>query len=234
MNAVSTSEGSAVAFCLNLQAADLSASWRPGYGHAAHRVARRIGGRSCEKTCMDVQWCTRIHASSQQRLAGRLIMQCATAVIAVAALAAMSRASARREAPLRGKTGDWRESNMFRLVGAGAVLLMIASTVSAGERYVEIWNPPEARIGQPLTQPLTQPSCRKSNCRTGHPSRHSTALTPRRVADPLANPSAHSRVRADNSKKHADPRPAELPRIITPEGNIFRVGTRDATVSVLR
>ncbi len=131
---------------------------------------------------------------------------------------------------------------MFRLVGAGAVLLMVASTVSAGERYVEIWNPPEARIGQPLrqslrqplTQPLTQPSCRKSNCRTGHPSRHSTALTPHRVADPLANPSAHSRVRADNSKKHADPRPAELPRIITPEGNIFRVGTRDATVSVLR
>jgi len=38
---------------------------------------------------------------------------------------------------------------MFRFLSVGAMLLAVASTGVAGEHYVEIWNPPEARHVKP-------------------------------------------------------------------------------------
>jgi hypothetical protein len=118
---------------------------------------------------------------------------------------------------------------MLRFMGAGALLLVMASTVSAGERYIEIWNPPEARLAQPST------GCRQSSgCKPAAPSRHSPKATPRRVADAAAKSPAPRRAVAERARKQASPQAVELPRIITPEGNVLRVNDSEARVRVVR
>ncbi len=47
---------------------------------------------------------------------------------------------------------------MRRFLGAGAVLLMFASSVMAGERYIKVWNPPEARGAGQHAAPLRRRS----------------------------------------------------------------------------
>ena len=116
--------------------------------------------------------------------------------------------------------------NMFRFLSAGVMLLAVASTGVAGEHYVEIWNPPEARM---------QPSG------NGKPklgkvavlSRHTSNATPRRGADPVVKSLANKHA-GNGLKKVAVPRAADLPRIMTPEGNVLRVNDGGALVEVVR
>ncbi|SDH22815.1 hypothetical protein [Paraburkholderia phenazinium] len=117
---------------------------------------------------------------------------------------------------------------MLRFVSAAALLLAVASTAVAGEHYVEIWNPPEARIGQPAG---------KCKPKTGKPallSHGMSKVAPRRIADPLAKASAGKPAGVDASKKATSPRFLDIPRIVTPEGNILQVGTGRTSVSVVR
>jgi hypothetical protein len=62
----------------------------------------------------------------------------------------------RRELPprpvRRAHIGYIYGENMLRFLSAGALLLAVASTAAAGEHYVEVWNPPEARVGQPAAK----------------------------------------------------------------------------------
>lgn len=103
---------------------------------------------------------------------------------------------------------------MLQFISAGVLLLTIALSVSAGERYVEIWNPPEARIGAAGGKPA-----RKTRSPV---SRHNAAkLTPRRVADPLTRSAPAKRAPAAVGKKPSVP--PYIPRVITPEGNVLRV-----------
>lgn len=120
---------------------------------------------------------------------------------------------------------------MFRFAIPGALVLAFTSTATvAGEHYIEIWNPPEAR----LTQPLKPAANGKSgNGKAQLAMRHTPKAAPRRVADPV--------VRAVPGKRAADtikapvvaPRASGIPRIITPEGNVLRVNDRGAAVEVL-
>jgi hypothetical protein len=126
------------------------------------------------------------------------------------------RGLARHNLPSR--TQQINGEDMLRFLGAGVFLLAVASSVSAGERYVEIWNPPEARIGAPACK------CAPKTHAPTVSSHSAGKVVPRRVADPLAARSATSK-RAPVSvvKKPAAPPPLYIPRVITPEGNVLQV-----------
>ncbi|PQV54875.1 hypothetical protein [Paraburkholderia sp. BL21I4N1] len=116
---------------------------------------------------------------------------------------------------------------MFRFAILGALLLAFASTAVAGEHYIEIWNPPEAR--------LPQPSAIGKGIAGKTPllPRHSSKAAPHRVADPVVRSTPGKRV-ADTFKKPITRRPTDIPRIITPEGNVLSVNYTGSPVRVLR
>jgi hypothetical protein len=111
---------------------------------------------------------------------------------------------------------------MLRFFGAGVLLLTIASSVTAGERYVEIWNPPEAGVGASIGK---CPSKSHASASTSvSVSRHSAArVVPRRIADPLPRSSLSKRTPVAAVKKPVAPPSGYIPRLITPEGNVLRV-----------
>ena len=95
-------------------------------------------------------------------------------------------------------------------------LLCLASSAYAGERYVEIWNPPEARTAP--TRPATQK-------KTNHKSvvKKPSPTIARRVTDPAANtvraaPPASARTKV----RPLDPN-TDIPRKIGPDGHVLRV-----------
>ena len=106
---------------------------------------------------------------------------------------------------------------MLRFFGTGVLLLTIASSVSAGERYVEIWNPPEARIGAPTGK------CAPKTRGATVSSRNAGKVVPRRVADPLSRSVSGKRAPLSVAKKPSVPPSVYIPRVITPEGNVLRV-----------
>jgi hypothetical protein len=110
--------------------------------------------------------------------------------------------------------------DMFRLLGAGVLLLTIASTVTAGERYVEIWNPPEARIG---SAGIAAGKCAPKAHSAASSRRNATKVLPRRVADPMPRSAPPKRTPIVTAKKPAAPPSLDIPRLITPEGNVLRV-----------
>lgn len=114
---------------------------------------------------------------------------------------------------------------MFRSLSVGAILLAVASTAVAGERYVEIWNPPEARM-QPSGKGKPRPG------KVAVLSHHVSKATPRRVADPVTKSLPNKRV-GNGPGKTATPRATDLPRIMTPEGNVLRVHDGGALVEVV-
>jgi hypothetical protein len=112
---------------------------------------------------------------------------------------------------------------MLRFFGAGVLLLTIASSVTAGERYVEIWNPPEARVGA-ATGKCASKSHGAAASASVSVSRHNAArVVPRRVADPLPRSSLSKRAPVAAVKKTVVPPSGYIPRLITPEGNVLRV-----------
>jgi hypothetical protein len=106
---------------------------------------------------------------------------------------------------------------MLRFFGAGVFLLTIASSVAAAERYVEIWNPPEARIGAPTSK------CTPKSHGGAVSSRSAGKVVPRRVADPLSRSMTGKRAAVSVTKKPSVPPSLYIPRVITPEGSVLRV-----------
>jgi hypothetical protein len=106
---------------------------------------------------------------------------------------------------------------MLRFFGAGVFLLTIASSVLAGERYVEIWNPPEARMGAPAAR------CAPKTHGATVSSRNAGKVVPRRVADPVSRSVSGKRAPVVVAKKPSVPPSVYIPRVITPEGNVLRV-----------
>jgi hypothetical protein len=126
----------------------------------------------------------------------------------------------------------------MRSLNAGAVLLVVATSVAAAapsaaaasEHYVEVWNPPEARI----VQPAAAAKSRAKPAKTALLARSVGKAAPRRIADRLAKPSATRHMGIDAAKKTTSPRFIDIPRIMTPEGNVLQVGTGRMAVSVVR
>jgi hypothetical protein len=154
-------------------------------------------------------------------------------------------------------------------------LLAAAPTASAGERIIEIWNPPEARqplghspearqgahlIGKTATPPhhrkvlahrstsaSHQHQTAQQSLQQGLPQGSHQAANPAAAQAPnqTANEGAHHAttpaIDASRLKHNEVPPPKhdishfeDIPRIVTPEGNVLRVGTDGATAQVTR
>lgn len=110
------------------------------------------------------------------------------------------------------------------------MLLTFASSVMAGERYVEVWNPPEARGVAPHAAP---PRTRSMRSMPRHASPRPVWLHPRRAAA-LSPKLASKHGQSGDRPRLIEPDVTDIPRQITPEGNILRVGTGDAPAYVGR
>lgn len=116
---------------------------------------------------------------------------------------------------------------MLRFLGIGTVLLTVASTVSAGERYQEVWNPPEARGA------MCHVKTARKHPKHQHAAPHTVKIRSLQTSPPVAKLA---------SKQHSSPETLrakardmiDIPRQITPEGNILRVNSRGASVQVTR
>jgi hypothetical protein len=118
-----------------------------------------------------------------------------------------------------------------------AVLMGSASSALAGERIVEIWNPPEARATAPhAAVKRVQPHRKKVSIARRAPARR---LHTNVAAGSSGSPAlAASRARRNYDNGNAAPPPHDtarfddIPRIVTPEGNILRVGGGHAQPTV--
>lgn len=115
----------------------------------------------------------------------------------------------------------------MKLVGCGLLLLACTAPAFAGDRYIEIWNPPEARGGllqgagatNSLTHKRRVPHLLKARA-------HRTPTTATRFAVKQGPAGAGTR--------RFTPDVSEIPRLITPEGNVLRVDAHDSYVEVMR
>jgi hypothetical protein len=163
-------------------------------------------------------------------------------------------------------------------------LLAAAPTAHAGERIIEIWNPPEARQPE-ARQPEARQPMRSADARQGAhligksttpphhrkvlahrsapaPHQHQTAQqslqqgspqgshqaanqaatqAPAQAANEVARHATPPAIDASRLKHNEVPPPKhdlshfeDIPRIVTPEGNVLRVGTGGATAQVTR
>jgi hypothetical protein len=152
-----------------------------------------------------------------------------------------------------------------------ASLLAMVPAAFAGERIIEIWNPPEARLpagrspearqgAHLLGKNATPPHHRKVLAHRSAPATHQRqtaqqSLQPgspqgsHQAANQASNPAANEGARhatapaidASRLKHNEVPPPKhdishfeDIPRIVTPEGNVLRVGTNGATAQVTR
>ncbi|CAG4890341.1 hypothetical protein [Paraburkholderia gardini] len=94
-------------------------------------------------------------------------------------------------------------------------LLGIASSAYAAERYVEVWNPPEAQ-----TAPA-KPGTRK---KTGHRSaaRKPSPTIAKKVTDPAASNAGAASAAPRVKVRPIDPN-TDIPRKIGPDGHVLRV-----------
>ena len=116
---------------------------------------------------------------------------------------------------------------MFRLLGLGIMLFAAASTAMAGGHYVEVWNPPEARVGKPHCAVAAR---RPAGGR--HIVPHAVKARARPAPAPVARLVAKSD-RREGVPAHV-PDMSEIPRQITPEGNVLRVDFRGVKPEVTR
>jgi len=107
----------------------------------------------------------------------------------------------------------------------GLFAMAVASSALAHEHYIEVWNPPEARGAtvQRQQHPAHKASKRRrvSFAAEQHRSRHRIAVSA--PASPAATASSQARPTFD-----------EIPRQITPEGNVLRVTGGHAQVRIAR
>lgn len=115
---------------------------------------------------------------------------------------------------------------MFRLMGVGAILFVVTSAANAGEHYVEVWNPPEARTGMPHRVKISHKAAIHRHVSLRTAKAHVGAQPPRLLAK------RHD-VREDVPAA-SSPDMSEIPRQITPEGNVLRVDSRGVTPEVTR
>ncbi|HTH60013.1 MAG TPA: hypothetical protein VL689_07625 [Paraburkholderia sp.] len=107
----------------------------------------------------------------------------------------------------------------MRNILTGALLCVLASTAFAAEHYVEVWNPPEARIGG------AHASAQDKKCRSKKVAkRHAPSadhVTPRRVAQPALPAPDPVTPSSPATRRH----PLIAPKM-GPDGHFLQVGYR--------
>lgn len=103
--------------------------------------------------------------------------------------------------------------------------LMAASAAHAGERFVEVWNPPEARLGNPR---VAHEPVRHSRLAF---HTHGNAERPRPAASmsTVVKPTTASKTAGTPWQTFDD-----IPRQLTPEGNVLRVKGGYSQAEVVR
>ena len=128
--------------------------------------------------------------------------------------------------PLQRLAREETYGEVVRFVGLGLLLMALTSPAFAAERYVEIWNPPEAQSGMHRGKVASQaskhkrPAPRLVKAKT-YPSSAITKL----AAKPRAAHNGSRRITSDVPN---------IPRQITPEGNVLRVDAHASYVEVVR
>ena len=117
----------------------------------------------------------------------------------------------------------------MKLVGCALLLLGLVPSAFAAEIYREIWNPPEAR-----DMPLHRTTAHKQVKHTyGKPR----IVKARNHRVPIPTPTLAMKRHASPTrvaKEPPEPNLSDIPRQITPEGNILRVDSRNAAAKVTR
>ncbi|WDD91802.1 hypothetical protein Bsp3421_001752 [Burkholderia sp. FERM BP-3421] len=129
----------------------------------------------------------------------------------------------------------------MKRAGFGLCLLTCAALAHAGDHYVEIWNPPEARGAAPRA-PAAAPAPAKPRRAAPHvvPANvrraPAIAATPKFTARPRSGaPSVSSAPRGDIERTTPDMSATpQIPRMITPDGNVLQVGTGRRHAEVVR
>jgi len=104
------------------------------------------------------------------------------------------------------------------------VAMVVASPAFAGEHYCKVWNPPEAR-GMLHVQPDRKPPPhRRVNVHIAHARVHHRQS--------VATASVPKIPGASTASRASQPRFDDIPRQITPEGNVLRVDGGKARVEV--
>lgn len=114
----------------------------------------------------------------------------------------------------------------MKAIWCGLAALFAVSPVFAGEQYAEVWNPPEARGGVQQIQPAHKPpKHRRASAHMPRPKAHRHIVTalPAAKAGVASTASHASRLTFD-----------DIPRQITPEGNVLRVHGGQTRVEVER
>ncbi|OYD60463.1 UNVERIFIED_ORG: hypothetical protein BDU10_9831 [Burkholderia sp. CF145] len=115
---------------------------------------------------------------------------------------------------------------MTKTIRYGLFFLAMGSPAFAGERYVEVWNPPEAHSAMHPRQPIYKtPKHRRAGVRIAH-----HGLRHRGFA---GTPGPKASVATVEHRAH-EPRYEDIPRQMTPEGNVLRVDGRRAQAEVER
>jgi hypothetical protein len=109
-----------------------------------------------------------------------------------------------------------------RFIMTGILLCVLASTASAGEHYVEIWNPPEARTPG-MHAPATGNKARQRHGAKRKLASGDHAIS-RKVAQPALRESAPDAPAAPGSTAPGRNRRPLIAPQIGPNGNVLQVG----------
>lgn len=115
---------------------------------------------------------------------------------------------------------------MIKVWIGGLIAVTVSAPALAGGHYIEVWNPPEARAGARHPNVIPAKRVRHRHVRTALTqanARHSDGV-PATLPNIVTGPKAHDR----------GPSVDDLPRLITPEGNVLRVGGAAVEVRVER
>lgn len=111
------------------------------------------------------------------------------------------------------------ETRLAKNLLVGLVTMVLATSAFAGERYTEVWNPPEAR--RSAAKPPKPSAHKPKKSRVGAPATSRV----RRVA-------AVSTLRPATTARPGRPTFHDFPRLMTPEGNVLRVAGAQSRIDV--
>lgn len=116
----------------------------------------------------------------------------------------------------------------MRIVGLTVLMATFAPSAFAAGGYTEVWNPPEARTSMPYqVRAAHKPAVHR------HVVPHAVKVRARRAATPLPKLVAKQKD-TPRSVPASVPDMSEIPRLITPEGNVLRVDSRNMSAEVTR
>jgi hypothetical protein len=108
------------------------------------------------------------------------------------------------------------------------LMATLAPTAFGAGTYSEVWNPPEARASAAHTVgTLHKPTVRR------HTAAHAVKVHSRRTS-PTASRLVAKQGNVRKTLRRDEPGMSEIPRQVTPEGNVLRVRSRVASVQVIR